>query len=307
MKSEPEICIAVLGDVHGHVTLAYRILQRWEREAGRKLDLILQVGDMGIFPPPFRLDRATMRFAEKDPDELGFVEYYEGSQEADDILSYDAPASSRMEADWIFVRGNHEDFIFLDEMKAAPGELVSVDAYGKILYLAEGVCRYQIGKEVVTIGALGGISHRGKPGQSARTLHYTKTEVRKLRAYGSGVDIFLSHEPPYGAARAIHPRYQHAGSEDVAQYIQEFAPTFHFCGHYHEACRALDVPGPTRSFVLHQVGFLKPHRLNPGCVGLLCRREGLWDFAPLDEPWLAEFTRWGWRESGAAIAEVETQ
>lgn len=31
-----------------------------------------------------------MRFYEKDPDELSFIDYYEGSEEADEILSEDA-------------------------------------------------------------------------------------------------------------------------------------------------------------------------------------------------------------------------
>jgi hypothetical protein len=65
--------IAVLGDLHGHFPLAYRVLKRWEREHARTLDLILQVGDLGAFPPPFRLDKATKRFAEHDSDELGLA------------------------------------------------------------------------------------------------------------------------------------------------------------------------------------------------------------------------------------------
>lgn len=78
--------LAVLGDVHGHLTLAFRILCRWERETGHRLDLALQVGDLGTFPPPFRLDKATKRFAEKDPDELGFADYYEGGPDAEEVF-----------------------------------------------------------------------------------------------------------------------------------------------------------------------------------------------------------------------------
>jgi hypothetical protein len=51
--------VAVLGDVHGHLSLAFRVLRRWEQETGVRLDLALQVGDLGAFPPPFRLDKAT--------------------------------------------------------------------------------------------------------------------------------------------------------------------------------------------------------------------------------------------------------
>lgn len=39
--------IAVLGDVHGHLTLAFRVLRRWQDETGLSLDLILHVGELG--------------------------------------------------------------------------------------------------------------------------------------------------------------------------------------------------------------------------------------------------------------------
>ncbi len=34
--------IAVLGDLHGHMTLAYRLLRRWEVEHNEAIDAILQ-------------------------------------------------------------------------------------------------------------------------------------------------------------------------------------------------------------------------------------------------------------------------
>ncbi|XYI03622.1 metallophosphoesterase [Sorangium sp. So ce1128] len=135
MTPDDPLEIAVLGDVHGHLTLVYQLLRRWQRETGRALDLILQVGDLGAFPPPFRLDRATKRFAESDPDELGFAAYHDGSPEADAILGPDVPPDQRISADLVFIRGNHEDFEFLAEAGAGYDAPVPVDAYDKILYL----------------------------------------------------------------------------------------------------------------------------------------------------------------------------
>jgi hypothetical protein len=89
--------IAVLGDLHGHFTLAYRVLKRWEREHSLTLDLVLQVGDLGAFPPPFRLDKATKRFAEHDSDELGFAVYHAGEAEAEEVLGAEAPETLRVE------------------------------------------------------------------------------------------------------------------------------------------------------------------------------------------------------------------
>jgi hypothetical protein len=297
MTSERPLDIAVLGDVHGHLTLAYRLLRRWERETGRTLDLILQVGDLGAFPPPFRLDRATKRFAESDPDELGFAGYYEGDPEAGAILGPDGPAEERIAADLVFIRGNHEDFEFLDEVAAGANAPVPVDAYQKILYLPNGGrLTFHRGSHRITIGGLGGISMDGRPGRDPVSEHYTASEVRKLRARGERIDVLVSHEPPEGAADAIHPRYAGGGSRDVLDLIRELRPKYHFAGHYHEPGQALAVPGETQSYELNAVNFVRPHRLNPGCIGIL-RWAGADEsaFTILDEPWLKEFTRSNYR------------
>lgn len=131
--------IAILGDTHGHLTLAYRILNRWQREERRQIDLILQVGDFGAFPTPYRMDKATKRFAENDPDELGFTAYYLGEPEAEEILGDDAPEHRKIDADMIFIRGNHEDFMYLTELGGTDDGPVPVDPFEKICYLKSGI------------------------------------------------------------------------------------------------------------------------------------------------------------------------
>jgi hypothetical protein len=64
--------IAVFADLHGRIRLCFMLCERWERESGEKIDLVLQAGDLGAFPDMSRLDKATIRHAEKDPTELGF-------------------------------------------------------------------------------------------------------------------------------------------------------------------------------------------------------------------------------------------
>ena len=60
MASKPTLICAV-GDVHGHIDAMYRIVDELERELERVVDLVLQVGDFGIWPDPQRLDEATRR------------------------------------------------------------------------------------------------------------------------------------------------------------------------------------------------------------------------------------------------------
>jgi hypothetical protein len=289
--------IALLGDVHGHITLAYRLLKRWEREEGQQIDLILQVGDFGAFPPPYRLDKATKRFAENDPDELGFTTYLNGEPEAEEILATNAPEHRKIDADMVFIRGNHEDFIYLSELDGIDRGPVPVDAFEKILYLKSGVpFVFEKNGHSVCIAGLGGISDRGEPVKYDGEEFYTKSDVKKLFSLGTKVDVLLTHEPPFGSAACIFPKYENSGSPAAQEFIQDFQPAYHFCGHYHENGQELFTTARTKSYHLNAVGFLKPHRVNPGCIGILqWQKKAALGFSFLDAVWLREFTKASFR------------
>ena len=51
--------IAVFADVHGRILLAFKLVARYQRETGEHIDLILQCGDMGIFPDIATLDKGN--------------------------------------------------------------------------------------------------------------------------------------------------------------------------------------------------------------------------------------------------------
>src|SRR5262245_46657186 len=98
---------AVFGDVHGRVALMLTLARRWQQHTGCTLTAVLQVGDMGAFPDHHRLDDSTLRFARKDPDELGFRAFLEPSADGEALLApHDSPPI-------VFCRGNHEDFEYL--------------------------------------------------------------------------------------------------------------------------------------------------------------------------------------------------
>ena len=54
------VCVA--GDTHGELGRLYQIVDVLERQAGRAVDVVLQVGDFGVWPDPNRLDEATRLF-----------------------------------------------------------------------------------------------------------------------------------------------------------------------------------------------------------------------------------------------------
>ena len=56
----------VFGDLHGRILPAFRLASAWSREQGVRLSGILQVGDLGYFPDPSRLDKATLLTIERE-------------------------------------------------------------------------------------------------------------------------------------------------------------------------------------------------------------------------------------------------
>jgi predicted phosphodiesterase len=273
--------IAILGDLHGHFTLALSLLKRWELESNEKIDLILQVGDMGIWPfPYYRIDSASLKHAQRDSDELSFEDYYEGRGDAEIFFNFNSPFS--VDASMIFIRGNHEDFDFLNEKAKYSHTLpVPVDYYSKFRYLPDG---HVVSVNGLRIGGIGGVLNNKNP-----KAQYKQKDVSKLAAEGQ-VDILLTHEPPYGALD------NHKGSPDIESLILRLNPTLHFCGHYHMPGQKLEALGNTEGYILNEVNFRKRNTINPGCIGMLkWRSVDDYNFSFLSDDWLADYTRNNYR------------
>lgn len=283
--------IAVLGDLHGHYTLACTLLKRWEKETGKTLDAVLQVGDMGIFPFPHSiLDEATKRFAEHDPDEISFKDFYEGKGDAALLFEGKTPLIP-----WniFFVQGNHEDFDFLAQYAAKRGSFSSkpVDYFGHLQYLSNGsLMDLQVRKgEKIHIAGLGGteqIGHRTEHG------NFTNNESRKLFNLSSiDIDILLTHQPPIGYVG------DGRGSEKILEFIKHLEPVCHFCGDAHVPGQKLDVPAKTHSYILNEVNFQGERQLKPRSMGILewnNRTQNSFYF--IEEPWLEDYTRSNYKE-----------
>src|SRR5262245_60757539 len=127
----------VFGDLHGRILPAFRLASAWAREHNTPLDGLLQVGDLGYFPDPSRLDKATRRHAEKDPLELGTSLVAEPSKEADAVFA-DPDCPEKMYC----VAGNHEDYDELERLSSG-GDVTAfpVDAYLRVYLLRDGKVR----------------------------------------------------------------------------------------------------------------------------------------------------------------------
>jgi hypothetical protein len=276
----------VFGDLHGRVLAAFRLALAWQRDHGERLAGLLQVGDLGYFPDPTRLDRATRKHAQRDPLELGATLVASRSADADAVFAEaDLP-----EALW-FVAGNHEDFEALELLVHGPGctrDDFPVDYYQRVRCLRDGHAAALPGG--LRVGGLWGIdgeeptARRGPPARG-------RINSRSATALSAAsFDVLLTHDAPFGAARPD------SGSEAISSVLRRARPAFAFFGHYHE-------PGPLRveEFAATQVYHLeglefrgRGRGAEERSVGVLRwgRQGGRFDYVP--RAWLATVTRDNW-------------
>jgi hypothetical protein len=286
--------IAVVGDVHGHLALLYAILGRWQRETGRHIDLVLQVGDLGAFPPASRIDTATRWHAERDPEELGFADF--GGDDPPATLLDPRPTL-------LFIPGNHEDHGYLELLagRAPPNEpTYAVSGDGRIAALRSGrIWTFEAGGESVRIGGVSGVAGRRRKQHQHPRLHLQEDEALALASRSPGAfDLFISHERPAGIDARL--RHDLGGSDALRVLIDEAQPRLAFFGHYEKAGEWSI--GRTRVFGLAGCGYVTRDEwpVKPDAVVIVD-----WDDAEprvewLRTEWLARSTRANWRHWGRA-------
>jgi hypothetical protein len=239
--------IAVVGDVHGHLSLLYAILGRWRRETGKAIDLILQVGDLGAFSAGAAIDAATRHHAKTDPEELGFAEF-EGERPPATLLDPRPPL--------VFIPGNHEDFELLERREAAvpagqPVYPVSDDA--RIMALRSGrIWTFEHPGGALSVAGVSGVAGRAPKPHYHRRLHLADEDALALAEAGTGsADIVISHERPASVRGGF--RHDLGGSESLQLMLESIQPPLAFFGHYDAAGEW--AVGRTRVFGLTGCGY----------------------------------------------------
>ena len=127
------IRLALFADIHGRFLLPFKLAHHYQQTTGKSIDLIVQCGDMGAFPDNSRMDKATLRHAARDRDELGFI---------DDFVHAKPPIAQfldRLNLNMLCVRGNHEDHKFLDELERQSVQAAfPIDVYQRVWVLKTG-------------------------------------------------------------------------------------------------------------------------------------------------------------------------
>jgi len=276
----------VFGDLHGRILPAFALALAWQREHGERLDGLLQVGDLGYFPDPTRLDKATQRHAQRDPLELGAQLVACRSRQADALFAEpDLP-----EALW-FTAGNHEDFDALQALTHGAGATADdfpVDYYGRVRCVRDGHVLGLPGG--LRVGALWGIDDRA-PNARRKTPARGRISQRSatLLSYET-FDVLLTHDSPRDAV------LPDSGSDAISAVLHLARPALAFFGHYHGDGRLGGCDfGPSRVFHLHGLEFRgRGGTAEERCAGVLRREGGDLRFEYLAPDWLRTVTRHNW-------------
>jgi Icc-related predicted phosphoesterase len=288
--------IAVFADLHGKLLLAFKLCARWQRETGKRIDLILQAGDLGAYPSMERLDQATRRYGERDPTELGFMQHFTQHDPAVDAVLAETTCPM------VFVRGNHEDHGWLDELEQqSQGAIFPVDAYQRIYNLKTGMpWTFRKGKHQITVLGIGRISPASTEvdeQQGKYIQHYESERVYQLPK--TPIDVLLTHHsrPDFVILERGIKIKASTGMREIEHILDRDQPAYHFFGHYGgppQVCS--DFNRTTLSVKLADLQWERHGSvLEAGSMGLLHWHSPTdHTFEVLKYPWLKEYNSATW-------------
>jgi len=280
--------IAILADVHGRILLAFKLIERYQRETEERIDLILQCGDVGIFPG--QTDKATERCAQHDVTELGYkMHFVEPSAEVQRVLD-------SISCDMIVVRGNHEDHQFLDGLEAnCDSAIFPVDCYRRVWCMKTGVIHRigsdQTGITLLGIGRVGAPTGEENPYRDKYIQRHEQDRLANLA--DASFDILLTHD---ARRDRIRPGI---GMEEIGAVLDRAKPLYHFFGHTGRPFeRMTDPNGVTVCSKLSDFEWEESDRgghLKEGCLGIL-RWHDRSDhhFEVINASWIKEYTPHTW-------------
>jgi predicted phosphodiesterase len=253
--------IALFADIHGKVLLPFKLVDLYQRTTGHKIDLILQCGDIGAFFDLENLDKATIKHAKYDRDELGF--YDDFVVENTTIRTF----LDQLGVDMICVRGNHEEQEQLDVLETTyiHSSRFPIDVYRRVWVCKTGVEQYfenTKGEQLSFVG-VGRIGDRKNRTDSRFIQPYEKQEIQRLVKKNPSVDILLTHDKEHDSARGY-------GMAEIRSILDNLLVRYHFYGHTGEPYSTeLDENGITYSTKIKELEFDRNGILPIGCMLIL--------------------------------------
>lgn len=277
--------LALFSDIHGKILLPFKLADHYQNVSGKRIDFILQCGDLGAYPNLEQLDKATIKHAQYDRDELGFH---------DDFCTVNPAIQSFLEAlniPMICVRGNHEDHAFLDELEQKyPQEgRFPIDVYEKVWMCKTGwIQTLSAGDETLTFTGIGRIGDRKQRSEARFIQEYERKELRKLTKSKAHFDILISHDKEDNT-----PGY---GMPEIRELFDQVLFEYHFYGHTGEPFKEeIASNGITRSVKIRELEFEPNGILPAGCMLILEKKENGLQLEVVEQKWTNSFTKHHWK------------
>lgn len=299
MRMNDQKHIAVFGDTHGHLRLMFQLCRQWQLTHQKKIDVVLQCGDLGYYPNPNNLDKATQRYARKDPEELGFKYFTKPVPMSSDemlreILCGPQEDFNTVSAPVLFCHGNHEDFQSLSE-SVGNTEIAPVDCFDRLFWLRPGYIHDALGVRIAAIG--GGTEPRDAPEDDYGLSEPWKwVNNRAVKALQTGeFNILISHTSPTG----VGGESDRWGSTRLRRLVESNSPAYHFFAHHKNRIEPSCI-GTTRCYWLNDVNFDRNAKsmampLEIGCMGILSwKDETNHDFEMVDGEWIRDVNSVNW-------------
>ena len=251
--------VAIFSDIHGKILLPFKLADLYQKETGQKLDAILQCGDLGAYPTLENLDKATLKHAQSDRDELGFHDDF--SKEDPAIRSF----LDELGLDMICVRGNHEDHDFLDELEQkAESSRFPIDVYQRVWLCKSGLIQQlKAGNDALNFVGIGRIGDRKGRSEKRFIQDYERRELNKLHKTKKDFDVLITHDKGGSLAGDY-------GMAEIREVLDQVIFHYHFYGHTGEPFKQeTDDNGITQSVKVKELEFDEQGVLPEGCMLIL--------------------------------------
>ena len=236
---------------------------------GRRFDLVVQVGDLGVLPDRKTGERPYDRFSEWDS---SVYDLYDIVMATGERAQHLGRFREVIETPILVVAGNHDELSpILGAGESDPPAPTPIDPHGLFAWVPDA---YTLDAH----GALIGFCQGGDP--------------RALAGSQPGqYDVLVSHEGGFGGAGGDQLS---SGPEAMIQYLRRMKPRFHLFGHFHHALGPVRVH-ETQCVQLASVVSDPRHPtlpvINDGCIGALDTESGKFEF--IGGGWVRDYERHG--------------
>lgn len=279
--------IAIFSDIHGKILLPFKLVDLYQKETGNKVDYIIQCGDMGAYPNIENLDKATIKHAQYDRDELGFYDDFTKTNK--DIKVF----LDELDINMICVRGNHEDHDYLDnlEKKDHQNSLFPIDIYKRVFVCKSGVKQeLRTDKEVLTFVGIGRIGDRKGRTDKRFIQEYERKELKKLLKTKDTFDILITHDKDDSSQRGY-------GMAEIREVLDNVIFHYHFYGHTGEPFKQeTDYNGITQSIKIKELEFNESGILEKGSMIILTKQNEEINIEVVDQKLTNKLNKYNWKD-----------